>query len=169
MGLLGYKHRKHIAKALQARSREIRTTLEHFNTAARALKKDELKWDEVVEYAFLSDFDLLRDARQDIRTRTWATPACHLALDRYFKIQRAQEELDRLNIEIKRVATYIRDEDAGEREFVGGIRSSGRVPYPTISTRTESIRRTAYATIPQVSGDPRLHGKHHRRNARRQR
>jgi hypothetical protein len=65
----------------------------------------------VVEYAFLADFDLLRDARQDISDRPWATPAGRLAMDLYFKIERAREEITRLNVEIRRVATYIRDED----------------------------------------------------------
>jgi hypothetical protein len=31
-------------------------------------------------------------------------------MDTYFKIQRAKEEIDRLNIEIRRLVTYIRDE-----------------------------------------------------------
>jgi hypothetical protein len=65
----------------------------------------------VVEYAFLSDFDLLRDARQDIRRKPWATPAARLAIDQAFKLERAAEEVARLNIEIPRFATYIRDED----------------------------------------------------------
>jgi len=34
-----------------------------------------------------------------------------MAMDLYFKVQRAQEEIERLNIEIRRVTTYIRDED----------------------------------------------------------
>jgi hypothetical protein len=112
INITGYKLRKHIAKALQSRSQAIRTALDRYNTAARALPipRRQLEWKEVVEYAFLADFDLLRDARQDISHRPWATPAGRLAMDLYFKIQRAREEIDRLNIEVKRVATYIRDE-----------------------------------------------------------
>jgi hypothetical protein len=70
-----------------------------------------LHWKDVVEYAFLADFDLLSDARQDILQRAWATPAAQLAMDLHFKICRAKEEIQRLNIEIPRVATYIRNED----------------------------------------------------------
>jgi hypothetical protein len=105
--------RKHISKALQSRSQAIRSALERYNTAARLLPtpRRQLDWKEVVEYAFLADFDLLRDARQDISNRPWATPAGRLAMDLYFKIARAHEEITRLNIEIRRVATYIRDED----------------------------------------------------------
>lgn len=111
--MLGYSLRKHIANALKARSVAIRTALDRYNTAALALMppRQTLDWDQVVEYAFLSDFDLLRDARQDIRRKPWATPAARLAIDQAFKLERAQEEVTRLNIEIPRLATYIRDED----------------------------------------------------------
>ena len=58
-----------------------------------------LDWDQVVEYTFLADFDLLRDTRQDIRSRPWATPAARLAMDSYFKVLHAAEEIERLNVE----------------------------------------------------------------------
>ncbi|KAG1784879.1 uncharacterized protein HD556DRAFT_1435328 [Suillus plorans] len=108
----GYKLRKHIGKALQVRSAAIRTALDRYNTAARALRppRASLSWEEVVEYAFLSDFDLLRDARQDISQRPWATPTGRLTMDTYFKTRRAREEIQRLDIEIRRLATYLHDE-----------------------------------------------------------
>lgn len=65
----------------------------------------------MVEYAFLADFDLLRDSRQDVRDRPWTKPACRVVIDHYFKLERAREEIQRLNVEIRRVVTYIRDED----------------------------------------------------------
>jgi hypothetical protein len=65
----------------------------------------------VVEYTFLADFDLLRDTRQDIRTRPWASPAARLAMDGYFKVLRAAEEMERLNVEIPRLTTFMRDEE----------------------------------------------------------
>jgi hypothetical protein len=105
--------RKHIAKALQARSQAIRTAIERHNKAAATLRPSQpkLSWDQVVEYAFLADFDLLRDTREDIR-RPWAQPANRVLMDQYFKIQRAHEEIDHLNIEIKRIITHIQDERA---------------------------------------------------------
>ena len=113
MRAIGYKMRKHIAKALQSRSQAIRSALDKYNSASRLLPipRRQLDWKEVVEYAFLADFDLLRDARQDISNRPWSTPAGRLAMDLYFKIARAHEEIARLNVEIRRLATYIRDED----------------------------------------------------------
>ncbi|KAG6895499.1 hypothetical protein C0992_000999 [Termitomyces sp. T32_za158] len=111
--LLSYKLRKHIGKALKARSQAIRTALEHYNTAAALLSppRPALAWDQVVEYAFLADFDLLRDCCQDIRERPWARPAARLAMDHYFKMERAHEEIQRLNVEIRRVITHMQDEE----------------------------------------------------------
>ena len=110
---VGYAQRQHISKALKARSPAIKTALEKYNTAARAMSppRQFLEWQQIVEYAFLADFDLLRDARQDISTRKWATPAGRLAMDTYFKICRAQEEIKRLNVEIPRFVTHLGDED----------------------------------------------------------
>ena len=70
-----------------------------------------LKWEEVIEYAFLSDFNLLRDGRQDISKFPWASPMGHHAMDLHFKMCRAREEIQWLNIEIRRLVTYIRDEE----------------------------------------------------------
>ena len=70
-----------------------------------------LSWNDVVEYAFLVDFDLLHESHQDVRDRPWSKPAFRVLIDKYFKLERAQEEIQRLNIEIRRVITYIRDED----------------------------------------------------------
>lgn len=122
--ILGYALRKHIAEALQKRSTAIHSSLERYNAAAKALRPPRtiLKWDEVVEYAFLSDFDLLRDTRQNIQHRPWATPAGRLALDTHYKILRAREELERLNIEVRRLATHIRDEDLSLRAQEDAIR-----------------------------------------------
>ncbi|KAG6912822.1 hypothetical protein DXG01_011751, partial [Tephrocybe rancida] len=60
--------RKHIGKALKVRSQAIRTSLERYNAAAALMSppRPSLSWDQVVEHAYLADFDLLRDCRQDI-------------------------------------------------------------------------------------------------------
>ncbi|KAJ7854670.1 hypothetical protein B0H14DRAFT_3449419 [Mycena olivaceomarginata] len=109
----GYKMRKHIAKALQARSKAVRNAIDRYNSAASLLEppKAHLTWEQVVEYAFLADFDILRDTRPDVQSRPWTRPAYRLAMDRYFKILRAREEIRRLNVEIPRVVTWIRDEN----------------------------------------------------------
>ncbi|KAJ7813916.1 hypothetical protein B0H13DRAFT_2382094 [Mycena leptocephala] len=84
----------------------------HYNTAAGLLDPPmpHLSWEQVVEYAFLADFDILRDTRAEVQSRSWTRPAYRLAMDRYFRILRAREEIKRLNVEIPRVVTWIRDE-----------------------------------------------------------
>ncbi|KAJ7034307.1 hypothetical protein C8F04DRAFT_1349600 [Mycena alexandri] len=108
----GYKLRRHIAKALQARSQAIKNALKTYNSAASALVPAGriLSWSEVVEYAFLADFDLLRDPEKVGEVREWATPGARLLLDQYFRIERAREEVIRLDVEIRRFVTYLRDE-----------------------------------------------------------
>ncbi|KAJ6528680.1 hypothetical protein DFH09DRAFT_1327690 [Mycena vulgaris] len=108
----GYKMRKHIAKALQSRSQAIRNGLARYNAAAAALVPParSLTWTEVIDYTFLSEWDLLRDPEGNAQLLPWATPAARLVLDIYFKIERAREEIERLNVEIWRLVTYIRDE-----------------------------------------------------------
>ncbi|KAJ3494704.1 hypothetical protein NMY22_g20036 [Coprinellus aureogranulatus] len=113
VGLVGrYKMRKQIAQALQARSKAIRAALDRYNEAAQAFRPPRriLSWDEVVEYGFVADFDLLRDTRQDIRDRPWAQPLNRALMDEWFRIERARKEVQHLNVEIRRVVTHIRDE-----------------------------------------------------------
>ena len=111
---LGYKLRKHIENALKARSKAVRSALQNYNIAAQALvpPRPPLSWDDVVEYVFLADFDLLSDTRTDVRLKLWAKPASRVLIDQYFKMERAQEEIARLNVEIPHLTTYIRDEEA---------------------------------------------------------
>ncbi|KAJ7640652.1 hypothetical protein B0H17DRAFT_1163952 [Mycena rosella] len=114
MSQTGYKLRKHITKTLQVRSKTICAALGRYNAAAAALtpKRRSLTWPEVIEYVFLSDFDILRDPTGNADLREWATPAARQLMDSFFRLERAKEEIPRLNIEIRRLVTYIRDEKA---------------------------------------------------------
>lgn len=69
-----------------------------------------LSWQEVVEMASLAEFDLLRDSRSDIRQEAWAKPKNREAMNLLFDIKRAHEEIERLNVEIPRLLTYMYDE-----------------------------------------------------------
>ncbi|KAJ7339791.1 hypothetical protein DFH08DRAFT_963839 [Mycena albidolilacea] len=108
-----YKMRMHIAKALQARSMAIKNAISQYNTAAFALEPPapSLTWDQVIGYTFLADFDFLRATDGELLNKPWSQPAYYLAMDSYFKILRAREEIVRLNIEICRLVTWINNED----------------------------------------------------------
>ncbi|KAG2106846.1 hypothetical protein BD769DRAFT_1630675 [Suillus cothurnatus] len=59
-----------------------------------------LKWEDVMEYVFLADFDLLRDTRVNAFQHLWSSAAVCSAMDLYFKMCRACEEIQCLNVEI---------------------------------------------------------------------
>lgn len=69
-----------------------------------------VNWDEVVNYSFLSEFDILRDTREDVRNKVWATPGNRVLLNQFFKIVRAGDELHRLHQEIRRLFTFMKVE-----------------------------------------------------------
>ncbi|KAJ6494103.1 hypothetical protein C8R47DRAFT_974936 [Mycena vitilis] len=112
----GYKLRRHIAKALQTRSKTIRAALGRYNSVAAAMDppRRTLTWAQVIEFTFLADFDILRDPEGNAAIRPWADPAARELMDTYFKIERAREEIQRLDIEIRRFVTYMTD----EKEFL---------------------------------------------------
>jgi hypothetical protein len=108
--LIGYKLWDKITNALRSRGEAIRTAIAAYNVAATAVGHGALTWREVVNMAELADFDLLRDVKCDIRSCPWADPQCCEAMVLHFQITRAREEIHRLNIEIHRQVTYMRDQ-----------------------------------------------------------
>ncbi|TDL17784.1 hypothetical protein BD410DRAFT_843337 [Rickenella mellea] len=119
----GYQFRTQIAKALQRRSEAIKNALSRYNTHASKLvpPRPQLTWKEIVEYSFLGEFTLLRSSRSDIREQKWTQPAHREAMAKYFKYHRACEEIDRLNVEIRRLWTAIHDEAAQSSRVIGEL------------------------------------------------
>jgi hypothetical protein len=104
----------HISKALKARSKSIQRALHVYNQAATGLDppRPKLTWAQIVEYTTIAEFELLRSgAREDIRNLEWADARNREATIYHLKMARAREEIKRLNIEIKRLATWIADEE----------------------------------------------------------
>jgi hypothetical protein len=109
---LGYKLRTQISKALKSRATAIRNALQRYNKYAAEMMppRPSLDWNQIVEYSFLAEFDLLRDSNGQIQTKRWANPLYRQASAQYFDRVRAQEELERLNVEVGRLMTKIRDD-----------------------------------------------------------
>lgn len=105
--------RQHIGKALQTHSAAIKAAIERYNAVASALipPRWTIEWSEVMEATFLTEFDLLCDTCQDISQCPWATPVGCMAMDLYFKVCRAPEEIEHCNVEIHRVCTFLHDEE----------------------------------------------------------
>lgn len=161
---LGYKLRKHIAKALESRSQAIRTALSKYNNAAASLNPPapQLTWEKVVEYTVLAEFDLLRDTRQDVRQKPWAISQNRVLRDEWFKMERAREEVERLNIEVRRLITYIRDENQFLRERESAVEvSDPPLAHQIMLYRLERARFNSFhkqqllklANIPEFTGD----------------
>jgi hypothetical protein len=114
----GYKMRKHIAKALKTRSEALKNAIKCFNAASSRLRPPgpTITWEEAVDYTFLAEFDLLQDTRKDIQEKPWAKPAGRIAMDKYFKTLRAHKEIAHLNVEIRRLLSYICDEESELRQ-----------------------------------------------------
>ncbi|KAG1888306.1 hypothetical protein F4604DRAFT_1877422 [Suillus subluteus] len=75
----GYRMRMHIAKSLQTCCKAIQNTVKIYNEAALTLNPPApmLDWSKVSHYAFLEEFTLLQETRQDIRSKRWTEPAVH--------------------------------------------------------------------------------------------
>ncbi|KAJ7734621.1 hypothetical protein B0H16DRAFT_1577580 [Mycena metata] len=141
--LEGYKMRKHIAKALQTRSEAVKNAIDRYNIAALGMEPPSptLTWDEVVDYVFLADFEFLRATDGELNEKPWTTrPACRLAMTMHFKIVRAREEIVRLNVEIRRLVTWISDEDEFLRGKEAEARESGR-KHMAVLIRTYRLER----------------------------
>ncbi|KAJ7017031.1 hypothetical protein C8F04DRAFT_1201162 [Mycena alexandri] len=101
----GYKMRRHIAKALQTRSEAVKNAISRYNIAAASLEPT------CTPTELGRNFDFLRATDGELLDKPWTRPAYRLAMDRYFKIIRAKEEIKRLNVEIRRFVTWMSDED----------------------------------------------------------
>lgn len=109
----GYKMRKHITKALKTRSKAIRNAVKKYNAAAVSIEppREELDVEDVLDYVFLAQFDLLRDSRGSVMEKDWARPAAREATTMYFKLMRSKEEIRRLNVEARRLNTFVEDSE----------------------------------------------------------
>ncbi|KAJ7609854.1 hypothetical protein FB45DRAFT_761689 [Roridomyces roridus] len=122
----GYKMRKHIAKSLQARSKAVRSAVAKYNAAAAAVTppREPVDIEKVLEYAFLADFDLLRHRHHGVDQQYWARPAYRSLMNKWFRLERAREELKRLDIEIRRFVTWMRDEGVFLRKREAALRKT---------------------------------------------
>jgi hypothetical protein len=103
---------RHISKVLTRRSAAIHTALDRYNKLAPRQKppRPKLEYSEVIGYSALGEFSLLKISRSDVLLKPWAQPANREMLIKYFKVLRSKEEITRLNVEIRRLAAWV-DQD----------------------------------------------------------
>ncbi|KAH9831718.1 uncharacterized protein C8Q71DRAFT_798813 [Rhodofomes roseus] len=155
-GMSGYKLREKISKALKARAEAIRKALKRYNDKAAKLNPP-----QVVDMVNLADFDLLRETRDDIRKQPWAQYPNRRATNLHFNIKRAREEIERLNVEIRRLLTSMYDEHVDYHLAVQ--QASVSAPYLAHELRERwqyrnSIHARIAARLHQTSQLPRFSG-----------
>ncbi|KAJ6583134.1 hypothetical protein DFH09DRAFT_912060 [Mycena vulgaris] len=112
LGMSAYKLREKLNQAVKTRVEAIQKALERYNAAASTLDPPHphLTWHSIINNTSLAEFDWLRETRQDIRELPWAQPVRREAMVLYFGIKRAEEEIVRLNVEIRRLITAMYDD-----------------------------------------------------------
>ncbi|QRW26071.1 hypothetical protein RhiXN_11148 [Rhizoctonia solani] len=113
-GNVGYKARVQMSKAIKRREKALNTALNQYNAAAQAVNPPRpiISFNELSEYAYLANFDFLKYSEHGTLEAEWSRPVNRRCVELWQRIQRAEEEIIRLNIEITRVLTHIRDEEA---------------------------------------------------------
>lgn len=160
---LGYKLRTHIAKSLQTRCKTIRRAVEAYNTAAAALQppKASLDWTQVSNYAFVEHFTLLQDTQEDIRNRPWSQPLGREVLKLRRHLERAKEEVLRCNVETRRLATSIRDEDIHFSNVLSKLQRAHDPIYGAVAdftTRRQRINQQIHKHIDRIYALPEFTG-----------
>jgi hypothetical protein len=123
--LLGYKLRVHINKALKTRCKAIQAALRKYNEAAKSLNRPQLDWKDISTYDSLAEFDLLQECEVDIRRQPWANMQNRQAAIHHFKLERAQEERRRLDIEIAHLVNWMSHEETQLKSVVEQLHLEG--------------------------------------------
>ena len=109
--LLGYKVCELISCALKTQGKAICTVLNKYKNIA--LKMDPpaliLQWRYLMEYSFISEFELLKHAHshRNITTEPWALPLNHEMALKHHKINWAHEEMHKIHYEAPWLHTSI--------------------------------------------------------------
>lgn len=147
--------RTQLAKSLQTRCKAIKRAVAAFNTAAARLTppREPLDWSQVSNYGFIEEFALLRNTRNDITEKPWVKPLFREMLKMRHRILRAQEEILRCNVEIRRVQTAIHDEAILFSRVLKELKDTQSLMYgPVLDfvVRRKAVNRALLKRIEQV-------------------
>ena len=90
----------------------MRNALERYNKLAvkQSPPRPTLQYSEVLSYATLGDFDLLKHSRHEVLAQPWSNTMHRQMVVKYFKLLRAHEEITRLNVEVRRLQAWVDSE-----------------------------------------------------------
>ncbi|KAG1884774.1 hypothetical protein F4604DRAFT_1919295 [Suillus subluteus] len=119
----------------QTRCHAIQNAVKTYNAAAAALSppRPQLDWLKVSHYSFLEEFNLLQDTRQDVREKMWAKPAICAVIRQWLWIERAKEEIEQCNVEMRRLHTTIIDEDAQFTKCLASLAAEQVITHVAVS------------------------------------
>jgi hypothetical protein len=139
---LAYDKRTNISKKLKSRAEAIKNAVKRYNRQAALLDppRDPVDINQILEYSFISEFDLLRLSREDIREKPWVQTGNREAMARHFRIKAAHDEIKRLNVEIRRLVTSIADEQKDMIDMIKLITQTDQ-PLATEIERRWSLRQ----------------------------
>ncbi|TFK59015.1 hypothetical protein BDN72DRAFT_781320 [Pluteus cervinus] len=160
MSGLGYKLRDHLMKALKTRADAVRNALNAYNKAAKQLDppREELSWSKLMEIGNLSEFDLLRDTRQDIRKLPWVKPSLRAAMNLHYRVKRGEEELIRLNVKARRLVTHMIDVEADYKAAYNSHLESNPNLAMEIQARWDYVTRVHTSIAITLNRTSRLKG-----------
>ncbi|KAF7327762.1 hypothetical protein MKEN_00355800 [Mycena kentingensis (nom. inval.)] len=143
-----YKARAHIIKASQRRHKTIANRLDRYNAAALALSPPRRTFtkEDLTNLTFVADFDLLREGHVNIREQPWAQPGGpgRQAMDLNAKLLRAAEEIIRLDIEIRRLWTWMQDESEFLKKSEKHLREVDNNPSLAYQVRLLRLERERF-------------------------
>ena len=132
---------------MQRRSDTVKKAIKRYNTQAALLVPPvpPITWEEIAEYAFVGEFDILRITRSDIREENWTKKPYRDATMKYYKLCRAREEIERLNMEVGRLRSFIREETEHTKHVIEEL--SHDEPSLAAKLRRRWILRSSVNTI----------------------
>ncbi|OCH91902.1 hypothetical protein OBBRIDRAFT_727825, partial [Obba rivulosa] len=144
---LGYKMRTSIWKALKTRGKAIRSALKKYNKLALQMDPPApiLEWKNILNYTFVSEFDLLRHSHSsstsEVSKKPWAVPFNREVAAKYWKIRGAFDELKRLHVEIPRLRTHIQLQHAEFNHAVKTCHDTDALLAAELQTQFQRIKR----------------------------
>jgi hypothetical protein len=160
--MIGYKLRETIWRALKTRGKAIRSALDRYNHIAPSMNPPAplLEWKQLMDYTFVSEFELLKHSHshQDITREPWAIPSNREMTTKYFKIVRAREEIVRVNIEVRRLHTSIRDEHIMYEQNITRLQESSPLLAAEIQNQYATRRRINTTHILRIGAIEALPG-----------
>ncbi|EPQ55524.1 hypothetical protein GLOTRDRAFT_75671 [Gloeophyllum trabeum ATCC 11539] len=141
----------------------IRQALRKYNTLAstHTPARPQLSWTDIVEYSFLGEFELLRHSRADIREAHWAQPSHREVTLKVLQLERAKEEVIRVNVEARRLRTFIHDETLAVHKAISRVQSSDPLLAAEIRKRwalQEAVNSVHIARLDRLALLPGMSG-----------